>query len=79
MGRFDGKYIVNNNNGNMEPFDMVRELTTDLGWFNVLKKTVNVHYARTANDGIFIGKKEGDDQYVCPEVFRSTDDCDCCS
>lgn len=85
MDRFQGFYDQSTcPETSLKPMDMLRILGEDTNWFNALQKHGNTRRATEKEYGIFIGQRRVQDrlfydEYVCPEVFTCTNDCDCCS
>lgn len=84
LSRFEGEYKKYEGlNSSIQPIDLIRILASEKNWLDVIKKSGNSHFG-SKKDGIFIGQKEYSkgrfyDEFICPEVIITTDDCDCCS
>lgn len=78
IDRFKGKVTVFDRD--IEPLSMLRDLSEESPeWLNLIKRSGNTNRGNSES-GIFVGKDESNyDEYILPEIFCTTDDCDCCS
>lgn len=75
---FEGKYHINELDG--KPFNLLKVLSFDEKWRNVLRKAIKNRFAFGEKNGTYAGKdSKGNDCYICPQILTTTNDCECCS